>query len=148
MILHVGLGLHTTVALECEHAHGELRRALKHSHPGTECFGLGQNSIFLMSFQLQVLEMASLPLGILFSVASPSVQHFASEISNPFTNTKELTFSTLAGSVQVIIPILHTRCLNADISPRSPNDALPKLGNKLRRPSSCCFASVSSLLLD
>lgn len=39
---------------------------LEHSHPGTECFGLGQNSIFLMSFQLQVLEMASLPLGILW----------------------------------------------------------------------------------
>lgn len=63
VILHVGLGLQTFVALGCEHAHGE---RLKHSHAETEYFGLGQNNIFLVSFQLQVLEMASLQLGILW----------------------------------------------------------------------------------
>lgn len=62
VILHVSLGLHTIVALGCQRARGE---HLKHSHPETECFGLGQNNIFLVSFQLQVLETASLQLRIL-----------------------------------------------------------------------------------
>lgn len=51
-------------------------------------------------------------------MTSLSIQHLASEMSKPFANVKELTFSTFARWVRVLVPVFHTRCFNAEICPR------------------------------